>query len=66
MLRQVIKREGGKEPPEEIRYLVEAFAEMNTFTLLWWIRKDCQVPMEKVLEYVDDSIPEKLRKYFEP
>ena len=66
MLRQVRNREEGREPSEEIRFLVEAFARVNVFTLVWWIRGDCQVPPDRVVEYVEESIPPRLRKYFEP
>lgn len=65
MLREVEKRLPGGQISAKLRFLVEAFAEANAFTLIWWIQNDCRMPEEELLEYIDALIPEALRGFFE-
>ena len=64
ILRQVAKAHPRRKIPPKLSYLVDAFAEVSAFTLLWWIKSDFQPEPEILVDYIDTLIPEALRPYY--
>ena len=64
ILRQIEKEVPKEKISERLLYLVDAFVEVNVFTLLWYIKKDCQIEMQEVVDYVEACIPTELKPYF--
>ena len=67
--RENIMRQIEKELPREkittrLLYLVDAFVEVNVFTLIWYIKNDCQTEIREVVDYVEACMPAELRPYF--
>lgn len=65
ILRSVCRRDGVDSPPEDVRFVIEAFGALNAFAVANWIRGDCAMPLETLIDYVDKCIPEYIRRYFE-
>ena len=64
IMRQIKTEYQTREIPEQIVFAVEVMMEVAAFAMIWWVNGNCQIPAQTLTEYVEDCIPESIRRYF--
>ena len=63
--RQIEKKSGCNQLPDDVLFAIEAFSRVNVFTTIWWINNNFQPDTETVIQYVEQCIPVCIKQYYE-
>ena len=51
--------------PEEVAFSIEVHIQVSVFAVIWWIRGNCETPIETLISYLEGCIPRRIRYLFD-
>lgn len=65
MQRHIRKHFKEGDLPEEVAFSVEVHIQVSVFAMIWWIRGNCETPIETLISYLEGCIPRRIRYLFD-
>ena len=65
ILREVKKQLPASEITEQLLFAADVMAEEATYTLLWWIRHDCLIEPETMVDYIEGLVPDMMKRFYD-
>ena len=64
ILREVKRQVPASELTEQLLFGVDVMTEMAAYTLIWWIRHDCQIDPEIMVKYIESIVPDMMKPFY--
>ena len=66
IMREVRNQIPEHEITKALLFSVDVMIETAVYTMIWWIKHDCQVDPEVMIEQIEAHVPDKMKRFYSP